>query len=93
MTLPPRYVPVEEYLDMAKHIQEAISALADATEGLRTVTLLVAAALARQKNIDTEKFLTDVSAMIDDHYSQDASIPIQVLDFRAELVRCLSSKA
>jgi hypothetical protein len=81
-----------EYLDMAKHIQEAISALTDATEGLRTVTLLTVAAIAKQPNIDGHKFMDDISLMIENHYPPEDEIPLVVLDFRAELARRLSTK-
>lgn len=81
-----------EYLDMTKHIQEAISALTDATDGLRTVTLLIAAALEKQPSIDGHKLMDDISFMIENHYPPEAEIPLVVLDFRAELARRLSTK-
>ena len=92
MATPPRYVPIDEYMDMVKHIQAAIAALAEATDALRTVTLLTASALAKQKHIDTRQFMTDVSNLIEGHYPQGTSIPMPVLDFRAELAHRLTTK-
>lgn len=93
MNSPQKFITYEEYLDMSKHITDAISSLTDATEGLRTVTLLTAAALAKQKNIDTQKFMDDISFIIENHYPPEDTIPLVVLDFRAELIRQLSTKA
>lgn len=89
--MPPRYVPVEEYMNMMKHVQETVAALADATDALRTVTLLMVAALAKQENINPRKFMDDISFMIENHYPPDGTIPTVVLDFRAELARRLST--
>ncbi len=89
---PQRYAPLDEFLDMSKRITEAIDALGQATEALRVVSLLTAAAISRQKNIDSQQFVNDVSALIESVYSQDEQIPMPVLDFHAELVRRLSTK-
>lgn len=89
MSEPKKYIDYDEYLDMCKHIEVAISALTSATEGLRTVTLLIAASLAKQKSINAPQLIADISSMIEGHYPQDAVIPTVVLDFRAELARRL----
>ena len=77
---------------MVKHTSDAIAAIADATDGLRSVTLLIVAAIAKQDGIDAPKFMADISSMIEGHYRQDEEIPTVVLDFRAELARALSAK-
>ena len=48
MTEPQKYVPIEEYMDMMKRITSVITDLGNAADGLRTVTLLIVAAIAKQ---------------------------------------------
>lgn len=92
MTEPQRYVPIDEYIDMTKRITSVITDLGNAADGLRTVTLLIVAAIAKQPNIDGHKFMDDISLMIENHYPPEVEIPLVVLDFRAEIARRLFTK-
>jgi len=92
MNTPQRYVPIEEYMDMMKHVSETLTTTGDAINGLRTVTLLIVSALAKQDGINAKQFMDDISFMIENHYPPEDEIPTVVLDFRAELARTLSTK-
>lgn len=82
---------MNEFLDVVSRVTEAISALTNATDGLRTLTLLIAAALARQKNIDTKQFIQDVSDLADEELGHDVPVPFPVADFLAVLKRQLQT--
>ena len=88
-----QYVTLAEYTDMMSRIADTIKVSGNTIDALRTVTLLLAAALAKQKNLDAEQFMRDISFMIDNHYPQDSGIPTVVLDFRAELAKAIPTKA
>lgn len=66
-----------------------IQALSDQIDGLRTVNIILAVALARQPALDVTLLLADVAGMIESNHEQGAAIPMPVLDFHAELTRAI----
>lgn len=92
MEQPEQYVTMSAFLDLMNSVTAAIKTSADTVNALRTVTLLIAASLAKQKNLDAKQFMEDISFMIENHYPQDEGIPTVVLDFRAELAKAIPTK-
>ena len=86
------YATVSDLREMAKALSEPIHIMAESVMALRTVSQIVAVAIARQPNIDGEKMIKDVADLIEGHYPQDEAVPKEVLAFHAYLSKGMAER-
>ena len=78
-----------QLMDLMNSVGELTRTTGEQLEALRSVTLVIVSALAKQSGIEKRQLLKDVEDGIDRLYGQDEKIPMPVLDIRAQLIRSM----
>lgn len=86
------YATVRELREMVDSLSEPVRIMAESVMALRTVSQIMAVAIAKQPNIDGAKIIKDVADLIEGHYPQDEAVPKEVLAFHAYLSKGLAER-